>query len=471
MKIRSIAYVEKEKSGIGKKNKLRVAAYCRVSTLLESQQSSISAQRIHYIDYIASNPDWEPAGIYLEEGVSGTMAENRPELRRLMEDCRRGRVDLILTKSISRFARNTLDCISLVRELSALGVAVHFEKENIGTAFMEAELLLSLMACLAEEESHSISGNIKWSIRKRFAGGDYLPSKTPYGYRRCEESFVPEQAEAEVIRQIFDLTLSGCGSDTIARLLNQEGIFSPLGQEWNAGTIRMILRNPVYIGDMLYQKTYTDEAFRVHLNRGELDRFYHRGHHEAIISRETFEKVAAVMKHRSRRINTGEKSTGTRSGMSGKLFCAYCGSPMYRQTGGSYPTFRCDGRTRRKTDCRMRGEMEESIWNAFLTCLNKLAYSQRLPADYRILDVYMKRLREMVDSPDAEERCERADRLRQFMKSWKAREADASSAMEAFGTYIEKATVNTGISVIFRFACGMEFTESLRRPEQNGRNL
>ena len=115
--------------------------------------------------------------------------------------------------------------------------------------------------------------------------------------------------------------------------------------------------------------------------------------------------------------------------------------------------------------------MEESIWSAFLTCLNKLAYSQRLPADYRILDVYMKRLREMTDSPDAEERYERADGLRQFMKSWKAREADSSSAKEAFGTYIEKATVNTGISVIFRFACGMEFTESLRRPEQNGRNL
>ena len=465
MKKRSVAYVEKDISGTVK-NKLRVAAYCRVSTLLESQQSSISAQRIHYINYIASNPDWEPAGIYLEEGVSGTMAENRPELRRLMEDCRRGRVDLILTKSISRFARNTTDCIRLVRELSALGVAVRFEKEHIGTDSMEAELLLSLMACLAEEESHSISGNIKWSIRKRFAGGEYLPSKTPYGYRRCEDSLVPEPAEAEVIRQIFDLTLSGCGSDTIARLLNQEGIFSPLGQEWNAGTIRMILRNPVYIGDMLYQKTYTDEAFRVHPNRGELDRFYHRDHHEAIISRETFEKAAAVMEYRRIKTKNGEKGTGTCSGMSGKLFCAQCGSPMYRQTGGSYPTFRCNGRTRRKTECRMKGEMEESIGNAFLTCLNKLAYSQRLPADYRILDVYMKRLKEMTGSPDVEERIERADRLRKFMKSWKVGNDGFSSAMEAFGIYIEKATVNTGISVVFRFTCGLEFTESMGRPEQ-----
>ena len=471
MKVRPFTHAENDISGNNRNNKLRVAAYCRVSTLLESQQSSISAQKLHYIDYIASNTDWELADLYMEVGISGTNAEIRPELKRLMEDCRSGKVDLILTKSISRFARNTTDCIRLVRELSTLGVAVRFEKEHIGTDSMEAELLLSLMACFAEEESHNISGNIKWSIRKRFAGGEYLPSKIPYGYRRGKDGLVPEPAEAEVIRQIFDLVLSGCGSDTTAHLLNQKRIPSPRGQEWNAGTIRRILHNPVYIGDMLYQKTYTDEAFRVHPNRGELNRFYHRGHHEAIISRETFEKVAAVMKHRSRRINTGEKSTGTRSGMSGKLFCAYCGSPMYRQTGGSYPTFRCDGRTRRKTDCRMRGEMEESIWSAFLTCLNKLAYSQRLPADYRILDVYMKRLREMTDSPDAEERYERADGLRQFMKSWKAREADSSSAKEAFGTYIEKATVNTGISVIFRFACGLEFTESLRRPEQNGRNL
>ena len=466
MKTRSVVCVEKEKSGTGKKNKLRVAAYCRVSTLLESQQSSISAQRTHYIDYIASNPDWDLADIYLEEGVSGTMAENRPELRRLMEDCRRGRVDLILTKSISRFARNTTDCISLVRELSALGVAVRFEKEHIGTDSMEAELLLSLMACLAEEESHSISGNIKWSIRKRFAGGEYLPSKTPYGYRRGEDGLEPEPAEAEVIRQVFDLILSGCGCDTTAWKLNQEGIPSPRGQEWNAGTIRMILRNPVYIGDMLYQKTYTDETFRVHPNRGELDRFYHRGHHEAIISGETFAKVAAVMEHRRSRINNREKSTGTRFGMSGKLFCAHCGSPMYRQTSGGYPTFRCDGRTRRKTECQMKGEMEESIWNAFLTCLNKLAYSQRLPVNYRILDVYMKRLQKMEDSPNVEDRYERADRLRQFMKSWKARGNGLSLAMEAFETYIEKATINTGINVVFRFNCGLEFTESLRRPEQ-----
>lgn len=466
MKMRPFAYAENDISGNNKSNKLRVAAYCRVSTLLESQQSSISAQKLHYIDYIASNPDWELADLYMEVGISGTRAEIRPELKRLMEDCRRGNVDLILTKSISRFARNTIDCIRLVRELSALGVAVRFEKEHIGTDSMEAELLLSLMACFAEEESHSISENIKWSIRKRFAKGDYLPAQVPYGYRRWEGGLVPQPAEAEVIRRIFALVLAGSGCDATARLLNQEGVPSPKGREWNANTVRTILHNPVYIGDMLYQKTYTDESFYVHLNHGEMNQFYHRDHHEAIISREMFGKAAVVLENRKSKMISRNISPGKRSVMSGRLFCAHCGSPMYRQTGGSYPVFRCNGRTRRITDCRMRGEMEDSVRNAFVTCLNKLSYSQQLTAEYRILDVYMSNLRDMAAGRDVEERIERADRLRQFIKSWKVGNTEFSSAMDAFGIYISETRVNTGISVIFRFTCGLELAESLRRPEQ-----
>ena len=466
MKMRPFTYAENDLSENNRNNKLRVAAYCRVSTLLESQQSSISAQKLHYIDYIASNPDWELADIYMEEGVSGTKAETRPQLNRLMEDCRSGKVDLILTKSISRFTRNTIDCISLVRELSALGVAVRFEKEHIGTNSMEAELLLSLMACFAEEESHSISENIKWSIRKRFARGEYLPSQVPYGYRRWEGGLVPQPAEAEVVCRIFDLALSGDGCDATARLLNRDGVPSPRGREGNGNTIRMILHNPVYIGDMLYQKTYTDESFHVHLNHGEHDQFYQRDHHEAIITRETFGRVAAVMECRKSWATDRKKSAGKRNVMSGKLFCAHCGSPMYRQTGGSYPIFRCEGRTRRLTNCRMKGEMEDSVQNAFLTCLNKLSYSQQLPAEYRILDVYMHGLRDMAAGRDVEERIERADRLRQFIKSWKVGNTELSASTEAFGIYLSQAIVNTGIRVIFRFTCGLELAESLRRPEQ-----
>lgn len=466
MKMRPVSYTKNDISGNDKRNKLRVAAYCRVSTLLESQQSSISAQRLHYINYITSNPDWELADIYMEVGISGTKAETRPELKRLMWDCRSGKVDLILTKSISRFARNTIDCISLVRELSALGVAVRFEKEHIGTDSMEAELLLSLMACFAEEESHGISDNIKWSIRKRFARGEYLPSQAPYGYQRWEGRLVPQPAEAEVIRWIFDQALSGRGCDDAARLLNQDGVPSPRGRDWNANTVRTILRNPVYIGDMLYQKTYTDESFRVHLNHGEYDQFYQRDHHEAIIPRETFRRVAAVMECRKSWTADRKKSAGKRNVMSGKLFCAYCGSPMYRQTGGSYPIFRCEGRTRQLTNCRMKGEMEDSVQNAFLTCLNKLSYSQQLPAEYRILDVYMHGLRDMAAGRDVEERIERADRLRKFIKTWKVGNTEFSTAVEAFGTYLSEVMVNTGVRVIFQFTCGLEFAESLRRPEQ-----
>ena len=162
----------------------RVAAYCRVSTQMESQKSSIAAQREHYEDYIKTNPNWDLAGIYLEEGISGTKAESRPELRRMFDDCRAGLIDLVLTKSISKFSWNTSDCIRLVREFTGLGVVIRFEKEQIDTAEMGTEFLLTLLACFAEEESHSISGNIKWSIQKRFASGEYLPTKAPYGYQQ-----------------------------------------------------------------------------------------------------------------------------------------------------------------------------------------------------------------------------------------------------------------------------------------------
>ena len=163
------------------KEKLKVAAYCRVSTMMDSQQSSIESQRKHYEDKIMENDEWELAGIYLEEGVSGTKAEARPQLQRLIADCKAGKVDLILTKSISRFARNTADCIEMVRTLTGICVDIHFEKEEIHTGTMESEFMLSILACFAEDESHSISGNVKWAVRKRFENGTFRQSIPPYG--------------------------------------------------------------------------------------------------------------------------------------------------------------------------------------------------------------------------------------------------------------------------------------------------
>ena len=445
----------------------RVAAYCRVSTQMESQKSSIAAQREHYEDYIKTNPNWDLAGIYLEEGISGTKAESRPELRRMFDDCRAGLIDLVLTKSISRFSRNTSDCIRLVREFTGLGVVIRFEKEQIDTAEMGTEFLLTLLACFAEEESHSISGNIKWSIQKRFASGEYLPTKAPYGYQQEKYRLIPDPVQARVVRQIYDLLLSGYGAAIIADRLNREHIPGPTGREWNPQTIRKMVNNPVYAGDMLYQKTYTDEKFRVVKNGGAVTQYYIREHHVPLISRETFDTAGTILARRRDRFGDGEKKK-RKSGLTGKLVCGFCGSPMYRQKSGNYPTFRCDGRTRHATDCRMKNEMEDSIKNAFITCFNKLSYSQSLPAEKRIIDVYIEGLRKDMTAENSrtvrEHTC-LAEELKRFLARWKTTDRTEDFPDKAFACLITQAMVLTGEKVEFHFACGLQFTESLRRPE------
>lgn len=204
--------------------KQKVAAYCRVSSLLDCQEGSIENQREHYESYIRSNPEWEYVGVFLEKGLSGTKAESRPELQRMMEQCRAGNINLILTKSISRFARNTTDCLSMVRELTALGVDIWFEKEKIHTGTMESEFMLSIMACLAEDESRSISNNLKWGLRKRFQAGTYKPKEAPYGYRREGTKYVIIPEEAAVVKRIFNWYLKGDGTRRITNELNRIGM-------------------------------------------------------------------------------------------------------------------------------------------------------------------------------------------------------------------------------------------------------
>ncbi|MBR3316709.1 MAG: recombinase family protein, partial [Atopobiaceae bacterium] len=192
--------------------KLRVAAYARVSTDLDSQETSIENQCDHYKSLIEANPAWELAGIYAESGVSGTKADTRPELQRLMQDCEAGAVDVIVTKSISRFARNTSECLSMARTLTSLGIRLIFEKENIDTETMESEFLLTLLAAFAESESQSISSNQKWSIRRRFQAGTYKGGKVPYGYRRTKKGYIIHPAEAATVRRIFYALADGKGT-------------------------------------------------------------------------------------------------------------------------------------------------------------------------------------------------------------------------------------------------------------------
>lgn len=292
--------------------KVRAAAYCRVSTDLDCQATSIVNQRDHYIAQILAHPGWELADIYMERGVSGTRAENRPELNRMLDDCRAGRIHVVMTKSISRFARNTTECIEMVRLI--------FEKEQIDTASMESEFLLTVLSAFAADESRSISVNMKWSIRRRFEEGTHRISKAPYGYVKTEEGFAIHPAESQVIRRVFDAILSGHGFEKIARELNRDGIptwtearrqgdgdrhgfdeNTRPAKRWTAVTVRTIVRNPFYTGDCLFQKTYIDEEYRQHINCGQLDQYLAEDDYPAIIDRETFRKAQEAVRRRAAR--------------------------------------------------------------------------------------------------------------------------------------------------------------------------
>jgi site-specific DNA recombinase len=289
-----------ENRALSIKKKTRVVAYCRVSTASDEQLISLDTQKAHYEDYIKSNAEWEFAGIFYDEGITGTKKECRDGLNSLVAACEKGLVNMIITKSISRFSRNTTDCLELVRKLISLNVTVIFEKENINTGSMESELMLSILSSLAESESVSISENSKWSIQKRFQNGTYIISYPPYGYENVggEMIVVPEQAE--IVKKIFEDTLAGKSTHAIAKELNDCGVTSKKGGKWTPGAINAIIRNEKFTGDVIFQKTYTDSQFSRHTNDGELNQYLCENHHEPIVSHEIFDKANEVLNQRGR---------------------------------------------------------------------------------------------------------------------------------------------------------------------------
>lgn len=237
--------------------RLRVAAYARVSSDSEDQLNSLAVQVDYYTHLIQENPNWEFAGIYTDEGITGTSTKRREQFNRLMDDCRAGLIDRVLVKSASRFARNTADALSSVRELKSLGVTVAFEKEGFDTETSNGEMLLSMICAVAQEESLSISQNMKWGIHKRMRAGNYITNATPFGYTQINHQLVPEKNNAMIVNDIFKSYLSGMSINEIAEHLNT--IYPKENSKWNPRTIHAILRNEKYIGDSLYQKTYTTD--------------------------------------------------------------------------------------------------------------------------------------------------------------------------------------------------------------------
>ncbi len=365
------------------KDKTRVAAYCRVSTGMDDQLVSLETQKSHYEDLIGSNPDWVFAGLYYDEGISGTSKEKRPALQRMIADCEAGRIDRILTKSLSRFARNTTDCLELTRKLLDLGITIFFEKENLDTGSMESELLLSIMSSLAESESVSISENSKWSVRHRFENGTFKIGCVPYGYNVKDGEMTINEDEAKWVRWIYAQALKGKASNAIATQLNDLGIPSRRSDHWTSTTIRGMLTNEKYVGACLFQKTYTDFRFKRHNNHGERDQYFVEGHHPAIISQEEFDAVGALMEQRAREkgIKKRDSRYMNRYPFTKKLICGECGATLKRHINSTgslrYPVWVCKQHLENVDGCSQKAIRESDLEYAFMTMMNKLIFSRK----------------------------------------------------------------------------------------------
>lgn len=342
----------------------RVAAYARVSSDKNAALHSVSAQISYYNELITNHPGWDFAGIYADEGITGTK-DARPEFQRLLEDCRAGKIDMVITKSITRFARNTVTLLSTIRELKSLSVDVYFEKENMHSLSGTGELMLTLLAMYAEEESRSASENQKWRIQKMFEEGKTNNGRMlGYYLKDGQLTIIPE--EAELVKRIFRDYLSGMGRLAIAKKLNQDGIKTIWGNQWREGNIYRTLRNEKYTGDMLLQKTYIKD-FRTKkgvINKGERRRYFVENSHEAIIDKDTFARVQAEIERRQKRMKLPEKAEKTQ--FSGLITCASCGKHFRRRVANAAtkyakPAWICSTFvTTGKSACNMK-QIPESI--------------------------------------------------------------------------------------------------------------
>ena len=393
--MKKVTKIDKLQPSQATKKKLRVAAYCRVSTDSDAQLESLEAQKEHYKSYITSRDDWAFAGLYFDEGITGTKADKRPKLMQLIEDCKAKKIDFIITKSISRFSRNTTDCLEIVRTLLNLNIPVYFEKENINTGSMESELFLSILSSMAEGESTSISENNKWSIKKRFLDGTYKLSYTPYGYIWKDGKILVDPTQAKIVKRIFRELLSGKGTEAIAKELNQEQIPTKKGGHWTSSSIRGIIKNEKYTGDCIFQKTYTDSNFNRHKNDGHLDQYYVANHHEGIISHADFEAAADLIEQRAseKGIKKGSAKYQQRYAFSGKIICSECGNTFRRRihssTYGKYAAWTCNTHLENKRKCSMLYVRDDDFKLAFTTMINKLIYCHKL-----VLKPYLKALQE-----------------------------------------------------------------------------
>lgn len=389
--MRKISRIEPVLPALTKRKK--VAAYARVSRDTERLMHSVSAQVSYYSTLIQKNPEWEYAGVYADMGISGTDTSKRGEFLRMLADCEAGKIDIILTKSISRFARNTVDLLETVRHLKSLGIEVRFEKEHINSLSEDGELMLSLLASFAQEESRSISENCKWGIRKRFQSGEIgTANKHILGYRYDEEQrkyvIIPEEAEA--VRWMFQMYIDGVSFRIIAENMNKAGIRTTLGNEFQEASVRQLIFNEVYAGDILRQKCYmADPITKTKVkNGGELPQYYMADCHEAIINRETYAKVQAEMERRAGLVNPTYPFTG-------KIKCGICGRNYTRRAavvkGKEYASWFCRAKKENGVTCRSHNYSEQKLMEICAGLMGMKSFNG---------EAFEESVRDMISLPD-----------------------------------------------------------------------
>ena len=377
----------------GEYRKMRVAAYCRVSTDEEDQLNSLDTQVKYYTGKIAENPNWTMAGIYADEGITGTRTDKREKFLKLMRDCEKGKVDMILTKSTTRFARNTVDSLTWVRKLRAMGVGVYFEEQNLDSLKAENETLIGFFSVMAQSESESISANVKWGIQKRMKNGTYSLRFKMLGLRKGDDGnpyIVAE--EAEVVRKLFRMILDGASLGQLKKFLESNHIKTPEGKDvWSISVIRYMLSNEKYVGDVLYQKSFRTDCIskKAKVNRGEVTRYLISNNHPAIIDRDTFNLVQAELARRNNKRKKLDSAVTEQGKYSAKyaltelLVCGSCGGSFRRTSksakGKTTYYWRCVSRIEHgKKYCKDSVGMEEQMLHeAICRCLSKMMENSR----------------------------------------------------------------------------------------------
>ncbi len=370
-----------------KKELLKVAAYCRVSTDHEEQESSYEAQCSHYEGYIKSNPEWTLAGIYADEGLSGTGTAKRAEFNRMIADCMAGKIQMVITKSISRFARNTLDCLQYIRKLKAKGIGILFEKENILTTDSKGEVLTTIMASIAQQESASISQNVQLGVRYHYAQGKVGAGHQRFlGYERTEDAslrIIP--AEADIIRRIFREYLEGDSPGLIASRLTAEGVTWRCNKtgKWTGQTLKYMMSNEKYAGNLLLQKYHTVDFLtkKVEKNNGAVPQYFVENNHPPIVPYEVFLQAQGEMMRRGEQYANAFKSENRpdmpskKMALSGRLYCADCGCLYRRKKEGTKYVWRCKTKVdqgMKDTPCENRPLVEAVAQQAIMEAFNRL---------------------------------------------------------------------------------------------------